>query len=159
MNNYPEAFNINCAKSLACDTPGSGCRLQNVLVMENKNNKLVNKTSKLVKKRDITKEYKINNNKIYNHRTYNTTLHCTPYQPIKTTIQNRNIDFPSSNSRNWSNQRSYGNIVLGTSDSCNNIYGKVKPWNRIEKLNCPYNTNVDVNMAWNLNRVKIKRNR
>ena len=80
-----------------------------------------------------------------------------PYKPIQSLIQSSDIDFSSSNSKKWSNYRSYGNLVIGSSDNSNNIYNKINPWNRIEKLNCPYNTNVDVNMAWNMNNVKVKR--
>jgi len=149
-NNYPDSFYINCAKSVPCDTPGPGCELSNL--------KNINPKKKLIKKRNVTKEHKINNNKLYKYRINNTiSTHCMPYKPIQSLIQSSDIDFPSSNSKKWSNYRSYGNLVIGSSDNSNNIYGKINPWNRIEKLNCPYNTNVDVNMAWNMNNVKVKR--
>ena len=111
-----------------------------------------------------------NDNSITNGRRYNLrklsnefetnrhTVHCLPYKAPNRVINNNYVEYPSVKTHSWSNTRGYGNIVLATNDSCNNIHGKVKPWNRIESLNCPYNTPVDVSMAWNVNKVQAKRN-
>ena len=69
---------------------------------------------------------------------------------------NNVINIPRS-SHSWSNQRGYGNIVVGSFDTCSNIYSKVHPYNRIPPLSIPTETNVDTNMAWNVNKVKVNR--
>lgn len=49
-------------------------------------------------------------------------------------IQDNGVNFPLKNNHSWSNSRGYGNIVVGTFDSCNNVHGRVHPYNRLPKL-------------------------
>ena len=37
--------------------------------------------------------------------------------------QSNNVDFTKTYNKSWSNTRGYGNIVVGTHDTCNNIQG------------------------------------
>jgi hypothetical protein len=50
-------------------------------------------------------------------------------------IQDNRVQFDLKNNHSWSNVRGFGNINVGTYDSCNNIHGRVHPYNRIKKKN------------------------
>lgn len=86
-----------------------------------------------------------------------TTTHCQAYRPPMEVIQDNTFPSPHFNERSWSNHRGYGNIVVATHDTCNNIRGRVHPWNRIPKLDMPYSGPAVIEDAWNLNRVKTSR--
>ena len=47
-------------------------------------------------------------------------------------IQDNTVNFDLKNNHSWSNSRGYGNVVVGTYDSCSNIHGKVHPWHRFK---------------------------
>jgi hypothetical protein len=75
------------------------------------------------------------------------TSYCRTPQSTMNVIQDNSVsDF--HNSHVWSNSRGYGNIVIGTADSDNLIYGRVSPWNRIPKLSLPTSTNVETSASW-----------
>jgi hypothetical protein len=71
-------------------------------------------------------------------------------QPLAN-IQTNEIDYQQQSFHMWSNQRSYGNIVVGTSDDTGNILGKVSPWNRVPSMQHPYDTFVKIESAWSSN--------
>ena len=83
-----------------------------------------------------------------NRKNIALTTHCQPFGTPMKVIQDNKIDYPYESSHIWSNNRAYGNIVIGSSDSCGTIYGRVAPFNRIPKLNEPYDTNVVPDSAW-----------
>lgn len=87
-----------------------------------------------------------------------TTIHSQPFGNPKNVVQDNNVDFPVSNSHSWSNTRGYGNINLDTHDNLNNIHSRSHPYNRIPPIIKPYDVDVDTNMAWDLNQVKLDRN-
>ena len=47
-----------------------------------------------------------------------------------------------------------GNIVVATNDSCNNVHGRVHPYNRISKLSMPYDGPAVVKDAWKMNKAE-----
>lgn len=53
----------------------------------------------------------------------------------KCVIQDNKVQFDLQNNHTWSNSRGYGNVVVGTFDSCSNIHGRIHPWNIIRSLN------------------------
>jgi hypothetical protein len=71
-------------------------------------------------------------------------------QPLAT-VQTNEVDYPQQSFHMWSNQRSYGNVVVGTSDDKGNILGKVSPWNRLSSAQHPYDTFVKIENAWSTN--------
>lgn len=122
MSSYPNAFRVNCIGNTSCNNNYTVCKDQTYI-----------------------------NNKLQQRRLPQQTTHCLPYQAPKQVIQNNNVDFQFSNSNTWSNARGYGNIVIGTSDTQNNIHGRIHPWNRIHALSSPYQTPAVVKNAWAMN--------
>ena len=59
-----------------------------------------------------------------------TQLHSVP----SNVIQDNTVRFDLKNNHSWSNSRGYGNVIVGTYDSCSNIHGKVHPWNRFNGM-------------------------
>ncbi len=126
MSSYPETFRLNCVGKLPTDENYSVCQSQPI-ILENK--------SVLQGANDQTKG-------------------CTPYEPPMNVIQNNSVKFNKKSNKSWSNTRGYGNIVIGTHDTENNIHGRVHPWNRIFPLSSPFETPVDVKDAWSMNKVR-----
>lgn len=62
------------------------------------------------------------------------TTHSQLMEAPSKVIQDNSVNFSLQNNHSWSNSRGYGNIVIGTYDSCSNIHGRVHPYNRIPKL-------------------------
>tara|TARA_Y100000389_G_scaffold79344_2_gene76093 strand:+ start:2884 stop:3222 length:339 start_codon:yes stop_codon:yes gene_type:complete len=87
-------------------------------------------TKPIVKENDRT----IPDEMQHSRDTTTTTFH-QPYGTSNRVIQDNNVQFELQNNHSWSNSRGYGNLVIGTFDSCNNIHGRVHPWNRIRPLN------------------------
>ena len=77
-----------------------------------------------------------------------TTIHHSPIQRGLNVIQDNSVRLGQSD-HVWSNQRSYGNIVFGRNGPDNKAKINVEPYNRINKMNCPFSTSVDVKSAWN----------
>ena len=57
-------------------------------------------------------------------------------------------------SKKWSNVKGYGTINVNSSDDDNNIHTNIHPYNRIEKLDKPYNIRSVNEEAWNMNKIK-----
>lgn len=127
MSKYPEAFKLNCVGQLDCNNNYSVCGKKPIIL---ENNEVKDDT---------------------------TTTHCLPYEIPKRVIQNNDVDFDIKNTANWSNTRGYGNIVVATNDTCNNVHGRIHPWNRIYPLGKPYSGPADIKNAWNVNKVKLNR--
>ena len=134
MSNYPDSFRVNCVGNLPCNNNKRFCDIsKKPIIIENNN----------VVEEDIQ------------HHT--TTNYCKKYsQPMKIIQDNLVTEKPKS-SHSWSNQRSYGNIVVGRHDTCNNVHGRVHPYNRIFPLSEPYIGPAEKKDAWALNKVKINR--
>lgn len=79
-----------------------------------------------------------------------TTIHSQPNRAPSNLIQTNKVDFKTT-TPTWSNSRGYGNIVIGTHDTCSNVHGRIVPYNRLPPLQEPYDTNVEVNDAWDFN--------
>ena len=60
------------------------------------------------------------------------TTFTQPNSVPSNVIQDNTVNFDLKNNHSWSNSRGYGNVVVGTYDSCSNIHGKVHPWNRFK---------------------------
>ena len=147
MSNYPDSFRVNCVGELPCNNNKQFCDVSKKPIIIENNNVVENNNG--IK----------NNNRIKNNRINNTTTtnYCKPYKaPIRIIQDNKIIETPKS-AHSWSNQRSYGNIVIGTHDSCNNVHGRVHPFNRINPLSEPYIGPAVKKDAWALNKVQIKR--
>ena len=123
MSSYPDTFRINCVGKLPCNTNSSICSNKPVIL---ENNRIVDDTS---------------------------TTHCMKYFAPKNIIQDNHVDYNITNSHTWSNARYYGNIVIGTNDTCNNIHGRVHPYNRIPALYNEYEGRLE-NPAWNNNKAE-----
>ncbi len=92
------------------------------------------KKSKIVKKPRIFENYRpIPQSKQVSEDTSKTTHQQESSLPSKV-IQDNSVNFPLKNNHSWSNSRGYGNIVIGTFDSCNNMHGRIHPYNRLDKL-------------------------
>uniref|UniRef100_A0A6C0JIA6 Uncharacterized protein n=1 Tax=viral metagenome TaxID=1070528 RepID=A0A6C0JIA6_9ZZZZ len=126
MSSYPEAFKLNCVGKLPTDNTYSVCQ-QKPIILENNN--LAQGSN-----------YKPQG--------------CPTYEPPREVIQSNNVDFTKTYNKSWSNTRGYGNIVVGTHDTCNNIQGRVHPWNRINPLSSPHDTPVVIKDAWSMNKVR-----
>jgi len=126
MSAYPDSFTTTCIGHLPCGAM-QFCTTRNAPVV--------------VKNGEPVAPSKI---------SYETqTPQCLPNRAPCRIIQDNVVDFPAETRHNWSNQRGYGNIVVATNaEQCNNIYGKVYPWNRIPPLSQPTDTQVDTQMAW-----------
>lgn len=81
-----------------------------------------------------------------NQTTYTSKFYLV--KPLGDNIQNNHVDYPLNSYHTWSNQRGYGNIVVGTNDANHNIFGSIYPWNRIPQLQSPYDTFVKIENAW-----------
>ena len=140
-NNYPSAFNTGCVKNIQCNTISSSCK--------NTSSKFINTESLRSKDVKIKKNKRSSKSgsKIYNSDN-SQSLYCLPYSAPSNVIDSNLVDFEPTDSHSWSNQRGYGNIVVATYDTCNNIHGKVNPWNRIPKATNPYSSPADIKMAW-----------
>jgi hypothetical protein len=150
-NNYPSSFNNNCVKNTSCKTISSSCG-------NGVSSKFIKSQLNKIKTNETYNKAKVSNSKFENNYSNNLkplkcsqTTHCLEYKAPKEIINDNIVDFDTTNSHSWSNQRGYGNIVMATNDTCNNIRGKVHPWNRIPKLNNPYSSPADIKMAWDLN--------
>ena len=119
MSNYPQAFTNTCLCGSSCNNNICKC---------------TNSTCKCSKNKQ--------------REPYFTTTHCQPFSPIMNIIQDNKVDFSNDTKHNWSNQRGYGNIVVSTADNCNNVVGRVAPYNRIPTLSLPTSSNIDPQYAW-----------
>lgn len=124
-NNYPNSFKENCAKKMECDNSSKTCKNSSVYI-----------------KKELNKLKKSNDNK------NNSKTQCIEYSNPKKEIKENIINFDILSNHTWSNQRGYGNIMLGSNDNCNNLNNKIYNWNRIPKQNNPYSTPANVDMAW-----------
>lgn len=124
MSSYPDAFRINCVGKLPTDNNYSICK-QKPIILENKN---------------VVEE---GNQK---------PVKCQPYNPPTSVIQSNLVPKNAVSNKSWSNSRGYGNIVVATHDTENNMHGRVHPYNRLRPLTKPYQTNVEVNDAWAINK-------
>jgi len=75
---------------------------------------------------------------------------------IKSNCKNKynNYKFNKYSSNKWSNVTGYGNITINSYDNGSNIYTDIHPYNRINKLDKPYNIKTVNEKAWNLNKIK-----
>jgi len=116
-SNYPEAYNQNCNinEQIPCKNSNNFCKKTSTKFIYNKN-KSIPKTN-----------YNPNPNYYKN-----SDKKCKKYKRPVVVLNNDNVvKYTSTNSHSWSNQRGYGNIVIASNDTCNNIHGTVNPWNRI----------------------------
>ena len=118
-NKYPNSFYLNCVGNIPCDR-SSNCIHENSKIKKEiiENKKIHLLREKIYPRGNINLSSKCNNIK---------KSICEGYDNPSKIIGN-NIDFELTNSHSWSNTRSYGNIVIATNDTCNNIHGKVKPF-------------------------------
>ena len=115
MSNYPDSFRINCVGELPCNNNKKFCDVsKKPIIIEN--NRVVEGEEQ--------------------HST--TTNYCKNYNPPMRVIQDNKIVEKPKSSHSWSNQRSYGNIVVGSNDTCNNIHGRIHPYNRLFALSEPH---------------------
>lgn len=91
---------------------------------------------------------KKNPNVIVSNTKQLTTTHYSPIQRGLNVIQDNNVNFGQSE-HVWSNQRSYGNIVFARNGPNNKSIIHVEPYNRINRMSCPYSTQVNTDFAWN----------
>ena len=79
------------------------------------------------------------------------------YNSPNNVTQDNTVSEESKSTHSWSNQRSYGNIVVATHDTCNNVHGRIHPFNRLHALSEPYIGPAVKKDAWNMNKVKVVR--
>tara|TARA_B100000575_G_scaffold294356_1_gene309751 strand:- start:4283 stop:4687 length:405 start_codon:yes stop_codon:yes gene_type:complete len=132
MSSYPDAFQLQSVGNLQNNT---NVPTKPIILENNKMVPLKNSTE--------------------NQET--TTTHTQEFGDINNVDQDNGVDFAIGNNHSWSNVRGYGNIVVGTNDSRNNIHGRVHPYNRIASLKNPHDTLVDTSMAWDVNQIKYDR--
>ena len=137
-NNYPNIFKNNCAKKISCNT---NLNLSCKSGLDNINNEL---------NRLKEQEQNIKKNTQKRIDREKGTV-CSNYNSPIDVNENNSINFNLLNNHSWSNQRGYGNIQIGSFDSCNNINGEVFNWNRIPKQYKPYSSPANVNIAWSKN--------
>lgn len=124
MSSYPDAFRLNCVGKLPTDNHFSVCQ-QKPIVLENNN---------------VVQQ--------------NSRSGCSSYNPPQNVVQDNAIPTNKVSNKSWSNVRGYGNVVVATHDTQNNVHGRIHPWNRITPLNNPHDTPVVVKDAWSTNRIK-----
>ena len=140
MSNYPDSFRVNCVGQLPCNNNKRFCDVsKKPIIIENNN---------------VVEE---ENNKMADRSGNTTTNYCANYNPPMRVIQDNIVVEKPQSAHSWSNQRSYGNIVVGTHDTCNNVHGRVHPYNRLFPLSEPYMGPAVKKDAWALNKVKINR--
>lgn len=121
MSAYPQSFEIPCLCGSGCPNQACPCSNPKCPCASSSSNK---KTSQL------------------------TTTHCQAYGAPTNVIQDNTVNWPQENQHTWSNQRGYGNVVISTVDSANNVRGRVSPWNRIPSLVAPIDVSIDPSVAW-----------
>jgi hypothetical protein len=121
-NLYPKVFYNNCVGKVPCDI-NSSCSNTKMEQDMKKNNKI----HQLRERFNPLNNSKANlKNKCSNKNNYQ----CKGYKSPSKIIKSNEVEFPINNPHSWSNTRSYGNIIIATNDTCSNIHGKVKPYNR-----------------------------
>ena len=152
-NNYPSAFHSNCIGDIPCNKHNRGCVNNKSKIIRVNNKSIPMEESYLRNNKKVNIVRKAYNNQLNSTQNMNTTTtHCLPYEPPSKVIDSNEVDFPTDSSHFWCNQRGYGNVVIATYGTCNNIYGKVNPWNRIPQLSDPYTSPADIKMAWAWNK-------
>ena len=136
MSNYPESFRVNCVGKLPCNNNKKFCD--------------VSKKPIIIENNDVRE----NNGRVNDNTTTN---YCQNYAAPINVINDNIVREKPKSAHSWSNQRGHGNIVVGTHDSCNNIHGRVHPFNRIFPLSEPHIGPAVKKDAWALNKVKINR--
>tara|TARA_B100000963_G_scaffold45853_2_gene34250 strand:+ start:609 stop:1046 length:438 start_codon:yes stop_codon:yes gene_type:complete len=140
MSQYPDSFRVNCVGTLPCNNNRQFCdHSKGPVVIQN--GKVVSEESSSEK---LTRPIK----------NVSTTSHCQAYGVPEKVIQDNEIGEKPKWTHTWSNVRGYGNIVVATNDSCNNIHGKVHPYNRISSLSMPYDGPAVVKDAWKMNKAE-----
>ena len=119
-NKYPNAFYSYCVGKVPCDGT-SECIHQNSKmdkdIHENKKLHLLRERILPSGRTDLSKGCSNQVRSI-----------CEGYESPSKKIEGKDVNFEIKGSHTWSNTRSYGNIVIATNDTCNNIHGKVKPF-------------------------------
>ena len=157
MSQYPDSFRVNCVGTLPCNNNRQFCDssknpvvIQNgIVVSEESSSDVLNtqNTQSPLLKNEI-------------NAGDSTTTYCQAYGVPERVIQDNEINQKPNWSHSWSNQRGYGNIVVATDDTCNNIHGRVHPWNRIAPLSMPYDGPAVIKKAWKMNKaenLKVKK--
>ena len=90
----------------------------------------------------------VNPNAIISGPKQLTTIHTSPFNRRLDVIQDNHVG-PEQFKHTWSNQRGYGNIVFAKNGKDNKPKINVKPYNRLNRMDCPYSTDVNVQSAWN----------
>ena len=123
QGNYPDVFNNSCIKNVECQTHTSNCKKKKLSTFNVKSTK-----PKVISKPTSHHNQCLNHSKLLN----------------ESIVNDNKVDFDTSNNPSWSNQKGYGNIVVGTFDDCSNIHNKYYNWNRIPALTKPYSSPADV---------------
>ena len=126
MNKYPNVFNDKCQSKIKVNCPDENmCKLNNYDKLKLQ---LVNDSSE-------TKKFQLH--------PYNQSMSNCGYKTpeLNNIVSENKIDYKLSSNHTWSNQRGYGNIIVGNLDTCNNIHTRVHPYNRIDRLNYPFQSN------------------
>tara|TARA_B100001093_G_scaffold519364_1_gene608029 strand:- start:279 stop:644 length:366 start_codon:yes stop_codon:yes gene_type:complete len=121
MSSYPDAFRLNCIGKLPTDSNYSVCQ-QKPIILENKN---------VVEK------------------GHNRPESCSAFAAPQNVVQDNAVPSGLVSNKSWSNVRGYGNVVVATHDTENNMHGRVHPWNRLNNMASPYETPVVTKDAWN----------
>ena len=137
MSQYPDSFRVNCVGTLPCNNNRKFCDVSKEPVVIQNGNVVSEENSPQV------------NQPI--NKASSTTTHCLAYKAPQRVIQDNEVNFKPQWAHSWSNTRGYGNIVVATNDTCNNIHGRVHPWNRIQPLSMPYDGPAVVKDAWKMN--------
>jgi hypothetical protein len=138
MSQYPDSFRVNCVGTLPCNNNKQFCD-------HSKGPVVIQNGAVVSEERSSEKLNKIDNS---------STTHCQSYGTPQRVIQDNEIKEKPNWTHTWSNVRGYGNIVVATNDSCNNVHGRVHPYNRITKLSMPYDGPAVVKDAWKMNKAE-----
>lgn len=121
-NLYPKVFYNSCVGKVPCDMK-YGCSNTKMDQDMKKNNRI----------HQLRERFNpLNNSKsdLKNKCSDKNYSQCKGYKSPSKIIKSNGLEFPEISPHSWSNTRSYGNIVIATNDTCSNIHGKVKPYNR-----------------------------
>ena len=146
MSDYPQSFRANCVGTIplgknnnTCSGNKPFCDLsKHPIIIEN--DKIVSEEQAFEKMPGMVRQ--------------STNSHCQAYGHPQNVIQSNEIHEKPQWSHSWSNQRGYGNIVLATNDTCNNVHGRVHPYNRLTALKQPYEGPAVIRDAWKINNAK-----
>ena len=110
----------------------------------------IKKTQRQIENEPINRSILLLNN---NCKSLNNDITCK----LNDSCRNKNnsdYKFNKYSAKKWSNVIGYGNISVNSHDDERNIHTDIHPYNRINKLNKPYNIKNVNEEAWELNKIK-----